>query len=214
MTATGCIVIYVGDPMCSWCWGMALELEKFQAHCRERQVEFQIKVGGLRPGGGDPWDTKMKEFLRHHWDQVHEVSAQPFNYGLLELEEFNYDTTPACQLVVASRKWLGPGDLGFFAALQKRFYVDSKDLSIIENIRKICTQYAMDFQEFKLHFESEKVKKATEQDFSETRAWGVRGYPTVVLNDQGNLQALAHGYATFENLRDRLQQYLSRKTSV
>ena len=27
-------------------------------------------MGGLRPGGGDPWNNQMKTFLRNHWEHV------------------------------------------------------------------------------------------------------------------------------------------------
>ena len=54
-------IIYVGDPMCSWCWGISPDLIKLRDHYRESQVAFRIVLGGLRPGGGDPWDDQMKE---------------------------------------------------------------------------------------------------------------------------------------------------------
>ncbi|MDH3709700.1 MAG: DsbA family protein [Cyclobacteriaceae bacterium] len=207
-------LIYIGDPMCSWCWGMAPELEQVADFCEHRELEFQIKVGGLRPGGGDLWDEKMKDFLRHHWDQVHAATGQPFSFKLLELPTFNYDTEPACRLVVAARKWLGQGNIQWFKQLQKTFYVDSLDLGDISNIRTICRQFDIDFQEFNDHFQSEEIVQATKDDFIETREWGINGYPSLVIKDQHQLTGISYGYSTFQKIRERLEHYLSANSTV
>ena len=38
-------LIYVGDPMCSWCWGFAPEIESLAD-----DYPIEVVVGGLRPG--------------------------------------------------------------------------------------------------------------------------------------------------------------------
>ncbi|MFQ5523922.1 MAG: DsbA family protein, partial [Acidimicrobiia bacterium] len=38
-------LIYVGDPMCSWCWGFAPEIEDLAD-----EYPVEVVVGGLRPG--------------------------------------------------------------------------------------------------------------------------------------------------------------------
>jgi len=42
-------IIYIGDPMCSWCYGFGPEISKIKAEFPE--VDFQIVMGGLRPYG-------------------------------------------------------------------------------------------------------------------------------------------------------------------
>ena len=55
-------IIYIGDPMCSWCWGISPALIQLRNHFA-KDMAFRIVVGGLRPGGGDPWNDQMKEFI-------------------------------------------------------------------------------------------------------------------------------------------------------
>ncbi|MEM9895321.1 MAG: hypothetical protein AAF789_03035 [Bacteroidota bacterium] len=112
-------IIYVGDPMCSWCWGISPELKKLQEALPRNRVSFKILVGGLRPGGGDRWDAQMKFFLRDHWEHVSEMSGQVFNYNLLELDHFNYDTEPSCRAMVAARPFLTVTELSFFTKCRK-----------------------------------------------------------------------------------------------
>ena len=96
-------VIYVGDPMCSWCWGISPQLNQLKEKARANQISYQIVLGGLRPGGGDEWNENFKNFLKHHWEEVNTRSGQPFGFELFERDTFNYDTEPACRAVVAMR---------------------------------------------------------------------------------------------------------------
>ena len=69
-------IIYIGDPMCSWCYGIAPELAKLK-EAWAGKAEFKVLMGGLRPNATEPIDQEMKDFLAHHWDEVHKRSKQP-----------------------------------------------------------------------------------------------------------------------------------------
>ena len=136
---------YIGDPMCSWCWGMAPELAKIEAYLKDLDIPLEVWVGGLRVGGEDPWDQKMKDFLQHHWEQVQQVSGQPFNFDLLRQAEFNYDTEPACRMVVAARKWSGTSNLAWFAQVQEAFYVQNLDFNQKEHRSKVLKDWVAEY---------------------------------------------------------------------
>lgn len=197
-------IIYVGDPMCSWCYGMAPELMKLKA--KYDDIPFQTIVGGLRPGGGDPWDEQMKDFLAHHWKQVEERSGQQFGYKLFDRQEFNYDTEPSCRAVVTSRKWLKDADLDFFEAIQVKFYKDSEDPTTDEFYKSICEEFEIPYTEFLKEFHSDKMKELTNAEFQLNRSWGISGYPTVVLQKEEKLYAIARGYSVLENMEPLIEQ--------
>lgn len=203
-------IIYVGDPMCSWCWGVSPELIKLRDHYIPEKIAFKVLVGGLRPGGGDPWDDQMKDFLKHHWEQVQERSGQPFGYQLMELDEFNYDTEPACRAVVAARPLVREKEMEFFEAIQRKFYVESEDPGSVSFYESICESAGIDFIEFKTRFESEEAKKETMEEFQLNRRWGVQGYPTVILLNNDKLHMVAHGYASFETMKDQVDLWLAQ----
>ena len=121
-------VIYVGDPMCSWCWGISDHLKELQKYLHEEGIDYNIIVGGLRPGGGDPWNQEMKNFLKHHWDEVNQRSGQPFGSRLFELDHFDYDTEPSCRAVVTAKHILDMGGVSsFFEEVQRKFYVENEE---------------------------------------------------------------------------------------
>ena len=98
-------IIYIGDPMCSWCWGISNHLQELKEHFAEHK--FSIVLGGLRPGGGDPWDDNFKGFLKHHWEEVTARSGQPFGYKLFDRASFNYDTEPPCRVSLRQKHSTG-----------------------------------------------------------------------------------------------------------
>lgn len=198
-------IIYIGDPMCSWCWGISPALIQLRNYFAKDNVPFRIVVGGLRPGGGDPWNDKMKDFLRHHWEQVNERSGQPFGYALMDLEEFNYDTEPACRAVVAARPLLNGDLMEFFESIQRHFYVNSQDPNEITFYEEICKEHQVDFNDFKSRFESDEVKMETKDEFNLNRKWGIQGYPAVALLHNDKLYSVARGFATFEEMKNQVE---------
>lgn len=197
-------LIYVGDPMCSWCWGIAPALAQLQQYCAQRGVPFRVVVGGLRAGGGDAWTEQFKQFLAHHWQEIGRLTGQPFSYHLLSWPDFEYDTEPACRSVVAARLLLGGSELGFFAAVQRKFYVENEDPKQIGFYRSICAEFGLDFGAFTLHFESEAVRTMTRGDFQLSRDLGVSGFPSILVLAKGQLDTIATGFSTFEKMQQRL----------
>ncbi len=207
-------LIYVGDPMCSWCWGLSPDLIRLRDHYRGKEISYRVLVGGLRPGGGDPWNEDMKNFLRAHWGHVTERSGQPFGYALMEMDVFNYDTEPSCRAIVAARPQVKDQEMEFFEEVQRKFYVRSEDPKNVSFYEEICQKFQTDFEEFKARFESEEVKNETAGEFELNRKWGVRGFPSVILLHQDQLFDVAHGYESFDTMRDSVDKILQVSQEV
>jgi putative protein-disulfide isomerase len=202
-------IIYVGDPMCSWCWGLSPTLIKLRDHFVKEKIAFKVIVGGLRPGGGDPWDDKMKGFLKHHWEEVNKRSGQPFGYDLFDLDEFNYDTEPACRAVVAARPLVKEKEMEFFEAVQRKFYVESQDPNMASFYASICDDFDINYGDFLSRFESGECKAETMDEFKLNRGWGVSGYPSVLLLNNDQLYQIANGFATFEQMKEQVDKLIS-----
>lgn len=199
-------IIYIGDPMCSWCWGISPQLNALERYGKSIKVPFRLVMGGLRPGGGDPWNEEFKNFLKHHWEEVNKRSGQPFGMRLFEKENFNYDTEPACRAVVTIRELSPEKTLPFYELVQHFFYVKNDDPNQVAFYQPICEKLEIEYSEFKAFFSSIKAKELTQKDFTLNRQWGIRGYPSVVVRKGQELHLIANGYASFEDLKERLDK--------
>lgn len=200
-------IIYIGDPMCSWCWGISPALIQLRNHF-SKNMAFRIVVGGLRPGGGDPWNNQMKGFLKHHWEEVNKKSGQPFGYDLFDLKTFNYNTEPACRAIIAARPFVKYQEMEFFESIQQKFYVHSQDPNTVDFYESICEQFNVDYAAFKMRFESDEVRMETIEEFNLNRQWGVTGFPAVILNHNNRLISIVRGFSTFPEMKNRVEKAL------
>lgn len=197
-------IIYVGDPMCSWCWGISPALNRLQRAAEANGIGYRILVGGLRPDDSEQWNQQFRDFLAHHWEEVQARSGQPFGKTLFNAAHFQYNTEPSCRAVVAARSLDETVEARFFELTQYRFYVLNEDPKEVEFYRPICRELGLDFERFAEAFASEDIKRQTQADFALNRQWGVTGYPTVVLRTGNQLHAVARGYAEFEEMWGRV----------
>ncbi|MDO4683540.1 MAG: hypothetical protein Q4B17_12260 [Lautropia sp.] len=215
---------YIGDPMCSWCWGISPAVQEAAAWCEANGIGFQITVGGLRAGGGDAWNEVFKTFLRREWTRIASVTGQPFGYTLLDLPEFHYDTEPACRAVVCAQL-IAAGQnadadtsgqassndsglpLAFMSAVQRKFYVEGQDPKQVDFYASICEQLGVAVPRFSALFLSDEAREATRQTFARCRGWGVFSFPTLLIEQDGHLQTLSAGYTTAGRIIDALSQF-------
>ena len=204
-------VRYIGDPMCSWCWGISPALKEVSTYCQSHGLDFSVHVGGLRPGGGDEWNSSFKAFLRHEWENIHRVTGQPFGFSVLDRAEFNYDTEPACRAVVAMKLLRTSSQvvLVFFSGIQRRFYVDGADPKQPAFYQELCVETGVTYDEFLKIFQSPEAKTATLQEFQNCRNWGIRGFPSILLEVNGRITHLASGYTTSPALIEKLESALA-----
>ena len=199
-------LIYVGDPMCSWCYGFAPELSKAMDSLDET-VDIQVVMGGLRPYNTQKM-TDLADFLKEHWEQVNSRSGQPFSYGVLK-ENYVYDTEPPSRACVVVREMNPDLELGFFKALQTLFYVDNKNMNVVESYLPLVKEMGLDIEEFKQKFASEEMKAAVKADFEFAGSIGVRGFPSMVLKQGEDYVLISNGYTSAAEIVKSVERVLN-----
>lgn len=199
-------LIYVGDPMCSWCYGFGPELQALLE--RYPHIPLRIVVGGLRAGGQEVLDDAGKAFRLQHWARVEALSGLPFNReALMARQGFVYDTEPVCRAVVAAR-CLAPSvqALQVFRDLQAAFYVEGRDTTdvgtLADIVAKALTHQGVktDATEVLGYLNDRKVIERTRGDFDEARSWGVSSFPTLLVEQRGQVAVVSPGYARVDAL--------------
>lgn len=201
-------LIYIGDPMCSWCWGITNHLERLKNEYSER-FDFELIMGGLRPGGGEEWTEDFKNMIRSHWEHVHEASGQPFDFGFFERAEFNYDTEPSARAVRVVRDLDKSKEWPFYKRLQKAFYAENADLHDLGTYKLICDELDLNYAGFEPLFLSDGYKQLVYQDFAKAQQMGVRGFPAVVLKKGEKYYAVSMGYSDYEKMKSTLESILA-----
>lgn len=202
--------VYVGDPMCSWCWGFAPVLDRLAATFT---IPIRLVVGGLRPGdSAQVLDDRLRGYLGHHWRQVQAQSGQPFDFSFLDRSDgWLYDTETADTAVVTMRE-LNPDEaLRFFVTVQRAFYADGVDVTDPAIYPSLLDGFAVDPDVFMSAFRSGEMKARTWADFDEARHLGVSGFPTLLLDEGEQMVVAAPGYVDGDRLIPAISDWLETK---
>jgi len=209
MTTLNKELIYVGDPMCSWCYGFAPTKLKLEEQCAGRAVTTLV-VGGLHTDWTEPQDAERKKFLDEHWHEIGERSGQPFKFDILERDDFVYNTEAVCRAAVTAREIEGNVfALNFFTHLQSAFYAENQDVTEDTVLIDLATNFGLAGDEFSKLFSSDEMKQKTQEDFHFAQRLGVSGFPTVVVNDKNGFAYLTVGYQPYESLEPIIEAWLT-----
>lgn len=199
--------VYVGDPMCSWCWGFAPVLERMRA---VYDIPIRLVVGGLRPGpDGEVLNDVLERSLAHHWHQVEEASGQPFDHTFLKRRDgWRYDTELPARAVVAMRSLDEEGTLAFHTRLQRAFYAEGVDITDPGAYPPLLDGFAVDAEEFAQLRDSEEMRSRAWGDFSEARALGIAGFPALLIFDGERHGVITRGFAPADRLLPALSDWV------
>ena len=201
-------LIYIADPMCSWCYGFAKTLDDLLAAPGDTApLNLALMMGGLRPYTTEPMAPGRADEIFGHWAHVHEASGQPFApapHTALHLPGFIYDTEPASRAVVAVRTLWPQHGWKFLHAVQKAFYAEGRNVTQPEVLADVAEAQGLPRAAFAMAFASQQVRDATRADFTQSQQWGIRGFPALVLDQGERLQLVCQGYLPTAALRERL----------
>jgi putative protein-disulfide isomerase len=196
-------VIFVVDPMCSWCWGFAPVIEAIRNNTEQT---FSLVVGGLRGKGEMTWDESSKDYLKGHWEQVSQSTGQPFSYTLFEKTVFDYDTYPACKAVVSVREIFSVQKaFEYLHILQHAFYTRSEDITQVETLVKLLDNMGLDTHKFTSFYKSDRAQLLMEHDFAKARSMGANAFPAVIVIDQEGHMISQKGYRSLHEMQRLLQ---------
>ncbi len=200
-------ILYVADPMCSWCWGFAPVIERIDAAYGER-APIRLVAGGLRVGTETPMDDRAKAYIRGHWEHVHETTGQPFNFGFFERENFVYDTGPACRAMVVARNLAPAGWLAYFEAVQRAFYVENLDVTRINVLADVAVARGLDREAFLMVYASDEIGELLAADFAGVQSMQIGGFPALLVQDDEGVAFLTVGYRSFASLQPLIDRWL------
>lgn len=201
--------IYVGDPMCSWCWGFSPALERLATRY---SIPLRVVMGGLRTGPqADLMDAEARGQLATYWQGVAERTGQPFSSASLERGGWRYDTEPSCRAVVAMRE-LAPHDtLRWVARLHRAFYVEGVDVTDVSVFPGLLDGFDVDPDRFAQVLADDATVERTRQDVVEAHRYGATGFPTVLFRDGDQVAIVTRGFVAWDQLEPGLTRWLEQR---
>lgn len=187
-------LIYVHDPMCSWCWGFADTYEALVSQL-PNEVEVIRFLGGLAPDTNESMPEAMQQMLEQTWQRIEEmIPGKHFNFDFWTNCTPRRATYPACRAVIAAREQGEQYDLLMTETIQQAYYQQAKNPSNNETLIELADGLGLD----KNRFEQVLVAKETQQqlldEIATARDMGINGFPSLILQHQGSLESVLVNY--------------------
>jgi len=207
-------LLYVMDPMCSWCWGFAPVAEALVQQAQAAGVALHLVAGGLRTGSGAALEPATRRYILEHWQAVEKLTGQTFRFDGALPDGFVFDTEPACRAMVAARSLDPQSAWDLVKLIQKAFYLEGRDVTQASVLVELAEQAGLPRIVFAEAFDSAEQFTATAADFSWVQDLGIAGFPTLLAERKGQLALLTNGYQPLNELAPLLGRWLERATSA
>lgn len=202
-------LVYVMDPLCSWCWGFAPVADALVARAAQAGVDCDLVLGGLRRQRTLLSAVDRVKILGH-WQAVNARTGQSFNFNAGMPEGFIYDTAPACRALVTARR-LDPARVWvYLRAIQRAFYCGGRDLSMSSELVDLAEQAGLPREAFARAFDDSQAEQETLADFQWVERLGIAGFPTLLAESGGQFALLTNGYQSIDVLAPLLERWLER----
>ena len=197
-------LLYVVDPMCSWCWG-------FTGVRREVSVafpdlEWQLVMGGLAPDSDEPMDEETRGYVQDTWRAVSQQTGAEFNHDFWTECAPRRSTYPSCRAVIVA------GESGkaeeMLAAIQRAYYQEARNPSDTETLTTLAADIGLDPAAFEAALHSPETQTKLERDFALRSAVGAYSFPSVGLLDGEEAQLIATGWCAASVLTAALREAL------
>jgi len=133
------ILIYVHDPMCSWCYGFRPTWQALKKQLPKTLPVVSL-LGGLADDSDVPMAPETAAYLKEVWTRIESVCAVPFNYSYWEQKPLPPRTTYiACRAVIAAERLAGRGE-AFAERIQDAYYNEATnvwDVEVLVNLADV-----------------------------------------------------------------------------
>ncbi|MCF2847873.1 DsbA family protein [Pseudoalteromonas sp. ACER1] len=198
-------LIYVYDPMCSWCWGFRETWLKLQAAIGDK-LAIEYKVGGLAPDSDEPMRKEMQQFLQQTWQRIEQQLGTPFNHEFWHTAQPRRSTYPACRAVLVARQQNKEQEMLY--AIQKAYYLDAQNPSDISTLASLAEQIGLEKNAFLKEIESEKINSLLMDEINQARNLPIQGFPSLVLENKGLYAAVPVNYQDWQSTYQQITSHI------
>lgn len=174
-------LIYIHDPMCSWCWGFKANFTRLR-----RQLPTDMAVdsilGGLAPDSDKLMPTEMQTRLHGTWRQIQDrIPGTQFNFDFWRDCRPRRSTWPACRAVLATRAMDASLEQDMIEAIQHAYYQQARNPSDTTTLVELAEQLRLDRNAFGNLLDAPQTHRTLAEEIAFARQIGAVSLPSLRL---------------------------------
>lgn len=196
---------YVHDPMCSWCWAFRPTWHRIRADL-PTTLPVQYLLGGLAPDTEQPMPFELQQKIRSTWETIKkQVPGTEFNFDFWTQCQPRRSTYPACRAIIAVTRQQSELEEAMIEAIQRAYYLQAQNPSDDSTLIALAVELGLDKQRFTNDLNSAETREELVRQIEFSRVMGVRGFPSLVLQQGDNYFPVAFDYNDSSVAVDRIR---------
>jgi putative protein-disulfide isomerase len=198
------VLIYVHDPMCSWCWGFTSVYQQLVDQLPE-DIEIRRRVGGLAPDSDLPMPESMQQMLQQTWMRIEQtIPGTRFNHDFWSQCAPRRSTYPACRAVIAARGQGESYDFLMTSQIQQAYYLQARNPSDNSTLIELSDEIGLDSTQFANDLEDPKIDELLVNEINQSRSIGIDSFPSLMLEQDGQYTRILSNYTEVNPILDQI----------
>ena len=201
-------LIYVHDPMCSWCWGFR---PTFTDLCRQLPARVKVArlLGGLAPDSDQAMPAELQSKLQDAWRRIQtRIPGTRFNFDFWDHCKPRRSTWPACRAVIVARQTDHSLEDPMIQAIQQAYYLDARNPSDTDTLVSLASQLGLDGADFASRLHTAETRVLLEQEIAQARRIGADSFPSLRLQIGDSFFPVPVDYTQVEPMLESIQALL------
>ncbi len=201
-------LIYVHDPMCSWCWGFE-PVRKALFNSLPNNLDVQILLGGLAPDSDQPMPLAMQLMLQQIWKKIQKtILNTEFNFDFWQKCQPRRSTYPSNRAVISARKQGKNFEAMMILRIQQAYYLEAKNPSNNETLTALSKDIGLDSLKFKKDLTSVEVHNELISEIKQCRQLGMNSFPSLVMQVNGMVAPITIDYLNEKSMLNEINNLL------
>jgi putative protein-disulfide isomerase len=202
-------LIYVHDPMCSWCWGFEPVKEQlFKALLNK--LDILSLVGGLAPDSDSAMPKELQVTLQNTWKKIEQtIPGIEFNYQFWQKCSPRRSTYPSNRAVLAAREQGEEFAQLMTNKIQRAYYLEARNPSDIKTLVEIAEEIELDMALFLSAIKSESTQQRLLKEIEYTRSLGVSSFPSLLLKTKAGHHPIHLSYTNADAMLNQIARLIS-----
>ena len=201
-------LIYVHDPMCSWCWGFRPNFENL---CKQLPAGLSVNrlLGGLAPDNDQSMPAELQSKLQDTWRRIQtRIPGTRFNFNFWRDCHPRRSTWPACRAVVVARQSDPSLESPMIEAIQRAYYLEARNPSDTDTLAALASQLGLDAVDFAIRLDAAETHDILEQEITQARRMGADSFPSLRLQIDQSFWPVPVDYTEVRPMLETIQSLL------
>lgn len=201
-------LIYIHDPMCSWCYGFKPTLQSLTEKL-DASINIKYFLGGLANDTDEPMPENMQQQIKDNWKRIEtSIPGIIFNYQFWSKCIPRRSTYASCRAILAAKKQNSHSEINMLEAIQNAYYKNAKNPSDYTVLYELADECNLDMKKFISDIHSETINDELLRQISYSREIGADSFPSLYLLQNQIHRPIVLDYNNVDIIIEHLNTYI------